>query len=247
MNEQKQAHILIIDDDIRIRRFLADYLIEEGYRVSQAGAAEEVWPVLHRSSIDLITLDLGLPEGDGLTLAQQIRKQHRTPIIMITGKGDPVDRIVGLEMGADDYIAKPFHLREVLARIRAVLRRADASRQSDRGEAKDEANGRYGFEGWCLDSVKRELQCPEGQAVNLTAREFDLMLAFVHHPQRVLSRDRLMDLTKGTDWTPYDRSIDTLVSRLRRRLAQHGGEELVKTVRGAGYLFTPAVGRVDAS
>ncbi len=224
---------------------LGQYLESEGYRVSLAEGGTDMRRFMADSHVALVLLDHMIPGEDGLSLLRSIRADSRVPVIMVTGKREMLDRVVGLEVGADDYIAKPFHLREVLARIRAVLRRCQAeplvpelpSTDSDEGE-------RYGFAGWVFDPVRRELRDPKGTEVRLTTSEFDLLAAFLRAPNRPLDRDQLMDLARGRDWTPLDRSIDTLVGRLRKKVEADPQEpELIKTVRGVGYVFTPRVQR----
>jgi DNA-binding response OmpR family regulator len=181
---------------------------------------------------------------DGFTLAREVRAKHNVPIVMISGKGDMIDRVVGLELGADDYIAKPFHMREVLARIRAVLRRyAPAPAEQAPASAQADKSPRYAFEGWVLDIGRRELKTPEGALCELTTAEFNLLAILVARPGRVLTRDELMDLLKGHDWTPLDRSIDGLVARLRKKIERGECPQLVKTVRGVGYVFAGEVRR----
>ena len=196
--------------------------------------------LLAAGSFDLVTLDLNLPDSDGLTVGREIRARSAVPIIMVTGKGDTIDRVVGLELGADDYIAKPFHVREVLARVRAVLRRTGSADRPAQGAAgRDE---QLTFEGWVLDVAKRELTSPAGERCELTTSEFDLLKAFATHAKRVLSRDQIMDLLRGHDWSPVDRSIDNLVVRLRRKIeADPEAPRLIKTVRGVGYTFATDV------
>lgn len=233
---EPQRHILIVDDDEQVRRMLRRCLEDEGYRVSEAIDQPGVDSAL-ASGIDLITLDLNLGRSDGLSIARSVRQGSAVPIIMITGKGDMIDRIVGLELGADDYIAKPFHLREVLARVRSVLRRAvpstvPASPSSNAAQAR--------FDGFVLDFDRRELTGPDGILRRVTSGEFDLLALFVRHPHHVLSRDQIMDLLKGHDWAPNDRSIDNQIARLRKLIEVDSSQpRLLKTVRGAGYSFTP--------
>ena len=236
-------HILVVDDDRRVRNLLQRYLTDEGFRVSVAEDGETMRRRIAESAVDLVFLDLVLPGDDGLTLARHLRATSDVPIIMLTGKGKMVDRVIGLEMGADDYIAKPFHLREVLARVRTVLRRS-AGRSTRPAESVVDAGGgdRLRFEGWELDLGRRELVAPDGRQVSLTTAEFDLLAAFARHATRVLDRDRLMDLARNRDWTPYDRSIDTRVARLRKKIEiDPKNPRLIKTVRGIGYVFTPTV------
>jgi DNA-binding response OmpR family regulator len=192
-----------------------------------------------------VTLDLNLGGEDGLELARQIRAKNDVPIIMISGKGDTIDRVVGLELGADDYISKPFHLREVLARVRAVLRRYETGAASSGAAAETAASGRFRFEHWTLDTARRDLFSRDGAPQGLTTAEFNLLEILVSRPGRVLSRDNIMDLLKGADWSPVDRTIDNLVARLRRKVEPDpDAPRLIKTVRGVGYVFTPEVSRV---
>jgi DNA-binding response OmpR family regulator len=230
-------HVLIVDDDAAIRDLLRDCLEPEGFRVSEAADSAGMNEALAAGGIDLVTLDLMLGGESGLALAAGLRARHSVPIVMITGKGDMVDRVVGLEMGADDYIAKPFHPREVVARIRAVLRRGQSIAPAS--AASSQADG-AAFNGFTMDFGRRELTSPAGVPVALTTAEFNLLELFVRHPQRVLSRDMIMDLLKGNEWTPFDRSIDALISRLRRKIeANPDNPTLIKTVRGVGYVFAP--------
>jgi len=230
-------HILIVDDDREVRALLRAALSAEGFRISEAANGEETMAAIACEPPDLITLDLNLSGEDGLSLARQVRARSNVPMVMITGKGDMIDRVVGLELGADDYIAKPFHVREVLARIRAVLRRYAHGPRSPE-QTKTGATERFEFEGWTLDIPRRELMAPSGQLCELTTAEFELLAILVRRPGRVLSRDNIMDLLKGHDWSPLDRTIDGLVARLRRKL-EPGNEQprLIKTVRGVGYAF----------
>jgi two-component system OmpR family response regulator len=195
--------------------------------------------VMQDSSIDLVVLDAMLPGKDGFTICRELRASGEVPIIMLTAAGDETDRIVGLEMGADDYVAKPFNPRELLARMRAVLRRAARPRN-----AEEPAGGRLSFAGWTLDVDRRQLLSPEGAIVTLSTGEFDLLLAFAEHPQRVLSRDQLLDLARGRGPSPFDRSIDVQVSRLRRKIEPDPRmPTMIATVRGGGYVFTAPVER----
>jgi two-component system OmpR family response regulator len=232
------ANILIVDDDSEIRRLLADFLTESGFRVTTAADGRRLREILSKAKIDLIVLDLMLPGKNGLDLCRQLRTSSTTPIIMLTAKGSETDRIVGLELGADDYLAKPFNPRELLARIKAVLRRSH-------GQAENSREGRHlTFDGWTLDTLRRELHNPDGVIVDLSGGEYDLLLTFAEAPQRVLSRDHLLDLTRNRTPSGFDRTIDVQVSRLRRKLgSEDDGEALIKTVRGAGYMFVPSVVR----
>lgn len=237
----EQLHILVVDDEAKIRTMLRRYLAEEGFVVSEAadGAAARV--ILDREPIGLVLLDLMLPGEDGISLARHIRQHSTIPVIMLTGKDDVIDRVAGLEAGADDYMAKPFHLREVLARIRTVLRRLP-SQEPAASPAKETSSDILVFQGWRLDLSRRALSRPSGETVPLTSSEFDLMKVFAFHPNRVLSRDQLMDLVKGREWAAFDRAIDTQIVRLRRKLeADPSKPALIKTVRGAGYVFATTV------
>ncbi|HUL05422.1 MAG TPA: response regulator [Candidatus Acidoferrum sp.] len=243
MNDR--SHILVVDDEKRIRTMLSRYLTDEGYRVSEASGGEEMRAALDRDRVDLVLLDLVMPGEDGLSLARQIRQRSEIPIIMLTGKGELIDRVVGLEAGADDYIHKPFHLREVLARIRTVMRRtrtpppAPPTQPAPAAAAPGET---LVFEGWRFDLVRRELRRADGELVPLTAGEFDLLRVFTRNPNRVLDRDQLMTLVKGRDWAAFDRAIDTQVVRLRKKIEPDPqNPQLIKTVRGAGYIFAAAV------
>ncbi|HET6379046.1 MAG TPA: winged helix-turn-helix domain-containing protein, partial [Methylocella sp.] len=213
--------------------------------VSEAADGAGLREALDREPADLVLLDLVMPGEDGLTLARKIRSRSDIPIIMLTGKGDLIDRVVGLETGADDYITKPFELREVLARIRTILRRTGPRRRPERGPTpaprKNEGEA-LTFEGWRLDLVKRELRRLSGELVPLTAGEFELLRVFASHANRVLNRDQLIDLVKGRDWASYDRGMDTQVMRLRKKIERDpGNPSLIKTVRGAGYVFAAEV------
>lgn len=229
-------HILVVDDEPEIRVLLRRCFERDGFAVTEAGNGAEMRAQLDSAELALVTLDLTLGGEDGLELAREIRAKHNVPIIMITGKGDTIDRVVGLELGADDYITKPFQLREVLARVRAVLRRYAAVAP---GAADGNREERYAFEGRILD-VGRRVLCSEGGApTDLTTAEFNLLHIFVKRPRRVLSRDNIMDLLKGHEWSPLDRSIDALIGRLRKRVeADPNNPILIKTVRGVGYVFT---------
>ena len=231
------AHILIVDDDREIRDLTGRYLRKHGFRVDSAADAKEMDRLLRDGRFDLIVLDLMLPGEDGLSICRRLRAATRIPIVMLTAVAEDTDRIIGLEIGADDYLTKPFNPRELLARIRAALRRAEGSLPRPDG-------GTLVFAGWRLDPARRELRDPDGVLVELTAGGFDLLAAFVERPRRVLSRDQLLDLTKGRDAQPFDRSIDVQVSRLRRKIeADPKKPEVIKTVRSGGYIFTLPVER----
>jgi DNA-binding response OmpR family regulator len=235
-----QAHILVVDDDPKVRLLLRRCLEPEGYRVSEAHDGKSVFSVLNAGQVDLVTLDLTLASEDGLDVARRIRSVAAVPIIMITGKGDTIDRIVGLELGADDYISKPFHVREVLARVRSVLRRSQEGSLSR--HQRNRPSKIFRFANWILDCDKRELRSAAGALSQFTTAEFDLLAILVQRPNRVLSRDTLLDLLKGQEWAAYDRIIDTQVARLRKKIEVHPeAPELIKTVRGVGYSFTADV------
>jgi DNA-binding response OmpR family regulator len=240
-----QPHILVVDDEARIRTMLRRYMAAEGFAVSEAADGTSARSILAREPIELVLLDLMLPGEDGLSLARHIREHSKIPVIMLTGKGDVIDRVAGLEAGADDYIAKPFHLREVLARVRTVLRRVRPPMAPIPVASDDPRPGEVlAFQGWRLDLSRRELSGPSGDAVQLTASEFDLLSAFARNPNRVLSRDQLMEMVKGREWAAFDRAIDTQIVRLRRKIeTDPGAPTLIKTVRGAGYIFATPVTR----
>ncbi|MBB1249114.1 response regulator [Rhizobium sp. G21] len=230
----QKEHILVVDDDQRIRQMLARYFEDEGYRVTAVADGAAMRDALRSDAFDIVLLDLMLPGESGLELARDIRARFETPIIMLTGKDDVLDRIVGLELGADDYMSKPFHLREVLARIRTVLRRRAPPRQ----EAPVEAD-QVIFEGWTLDLSRRSLTRADGQMVDLTTGEFDMLAVMARNAGRVLSRDRLMDLTRGRNLEAFDRTIDAQIARLRKKIEDDpGNPQIIKSVRGIGYVFT---------
>ncbi|MGF1639416.1 MAG: response regulator [Rhodospirillales bacterium] len=234
-------HILVVDDHPDIRELVGRIFANEGYEVSTAADGASMWEVLDGADIDLVVLDLMLPGTDGLTLCREIRATRPAlPVIMLTAKSEEIDKVVGLKVGADDYIVKPFAGRELVARVRAVIRRA---RQGGT-PVRPPSNTVFRFRGWRLVTASRELESDDGVVVPLSTSEFDLLLAFVLHPQTVLSRERLLDLTKGREATPFDRSVDTHVSHLRRKLGDPAGDpEIIKTVWGGGYLFSPGVTR----
>ncbi|MBK8174878.1 MAG: response regulator [Rhodospirillales bacterium] len=238
---EPEAHILVVDDDSQVRQLIARFLRESGYRASSARDGIEMRETLAAAKIDLIVLDLMLPGASGLDLCRELRAGSSVPIIMLTAKGEDTDRIVGLELGADDYLPKPFNPRELLARIRAVLRRAAAQPDADLV-----IGGRLiTFAGYTLDTQRRDVTSAGGVAIDLSGGEYDLLLAFIEHPNRILSRDQLLDLSRNRSAEPFDRSIDVQVSRLRRKLeAGETSPVLIKTVRGAGYIFVPTVSRL---
>lgn len=236
-------HILIVDDEPLVRAMLRRYLSGEGFKVSDTADGVGMRAMLERESIDLVLLDLMMPGEDGLSLIRFVRQSSGIPVILLTGKGDLVDRVAGLETGADDYITKPFELREVLARIRTVARRACPRAAPVPAPAESgNPSGILDFEGWRLDLMRRELRRNNGEAVPLTTGELELLVAFAHHPNRVLNRDQLIGLVKGRDWAAYDRGIDTQVMRLRKKIeSDPANPALIKTVRGAGYIFAAHV------
>jgi len=241
LDVEPTAHILVVDDDREIRDLLAQFLTKHGYRVTTAQDGKDMRRALADWRINLIVLDLMLPGEDGLSLCRSLRAQSQIPVVMLTVMGDETDRIVGLEMGADDYLAKPFNPRELLARIKAVLRR---TRSVAAGAADAGGAGRtiIRFDHWTLDLSLRRLESPEKMVVDLTTGEFELLVAFVEHPQRVLSRDQLLDLTHSRIEVPFDRSVDMQVSRLRHKIEVDPAEpQMIKTVRGGGYIFAGTV------
>lgn len=235
---QNSPHVLIVDDHREIRELVSRALAKEGFRVSVAADGRAMRKVMADARIDLIILDLMLPGEDGLSLCRALRAESSVPIIMLTAKGDEIDRVVGLELGADDYVPKPFGSRELIARIRAVLRRT----QNDGATDQPRRASRYSFDRWRLDTGARELLREDGITVPLSTGEFDLLLALVERPGRVLSREQLLDLARGRTASPFDRSIDTQVSRLRKKLEVDLNEpKIIRTVWGGGYMFASEV------
>lgn len=239
MAMDRTPHILIVEDDLSIARMTAKFLSENGLRVTTVVDGRAMDQALVNGAIDLIVLDWMLPGGeDGLALCRRVRTDSRIPIIMLTAKVEEVDRVLGLEMGADDYLTKPFSSRELLARIRAVLRRGAEQHDS----APKIKNGALWFAGWRLDRSSRQLHDAAGVRVPLTGGEFDLLLALCEHPRRVLNRDQLLDLTRGRAASPFDRSVDTLISRVRQKIeADPKDPQIIQTVRLGGYIFAPEV------
>ena len=233
-------HIAVLDDEPDITQLLAGYLGAQGYRVTQLHSGAALMATMAADPPALVLLDLGLPGEDGFTIARQLRERFHCGLVIVTGRGDAVDKIVGLEVGADDYVTKPFDLRELAARIKAVLRRlvpapAAPGAPEPRGE-------RFTFAGWTLDRAARRLLDPQGAEVALTGGEFDLLGVLLRHPGRVLSRDFLLEQTRGREAGPFDRTIDVQVGRLRRKIeADPDKPALIKSVRGAGYVLIPAV------
>jgi two-component system OmpR family response regulator len=228
--------ILIVEDDQETRNLIARYLREHSFSVGLVSNGREMDRYLSQNRVDLIVLDLMLPGEDGLSLCRRLRVDHTTPIIFLTAKGDEVDRIIGLEMGADDYLAKPFSPRELLARINAVLRRQAAGWATPSGSMTK----RLKFEGWTIDFRLRELRDPEGVQIPLTSAEFDLLQVFCERHGRILNRESLLNMT-GRPSGSFGRSVDVLVSRLRGKLDRNEGASMIRTVRTGGYIFTPQV------
>ena len=234
-------HILIVDDDAEIRKLLGDYLQKNGMKTTAVADGRAMWQALEAGRVDLIVLDLMLPGDDGLTLCRNLRVKSEIPVIMLTARGDETDRIVGLEMGADDYLPKPFSPRELLARIKVILRRSRSLPDNLRPE--DARHLR--FSDWLLDTAHRHLVSAAGVVTPLSGSEYRLLRIFLSHPNRVMNRDQLVDLTQGREADPLDRSIDVQVSRLRHRLGDDPRDpRLIKTVRGEGYVLSvPVVGK----
>ncbi len=235
------AQLLIVDDDADILALLERFFRQHGYGVAVAADGAAMMARLDREPVDLVILDVMLPGEDGFSLCRRLRQASRVPVIMLTAQTETVDRIVGLELGSDDYLTKPFDARELLARVRAVLRRTGGP-----GPAAGPAAARPAmlFSGWRLDLARRELRSADETLIPLSSGEFDLLLAFAEHPGRVLTRDQLLDLARGRGADAFDRSIDVQVSRLRRKIeVDPRNPELIKTVRQGGYMFTPAVRR----
>ncbi len=233
------AHIVVVDDEQDIRDTLEEYLALHGYRVTGAEGGEALRGIVAAEArVDLVILDITMPGEDGLSLARFLRESTDVGIIMLTAAGGVVERIVGLEMGADDYLAKPVDLRELLARVKAVLRRAGAKAEAKTGEAEGVPVSQARFGDCRLDLDAHKLFDPDGGEIPITSMEFDLLKAFAEHPNRVLSRDQLLDMAHNRDWEPFDRSIDIRIARLRRKLEQDPAKpQIIKTVRGAGYLY----------
>jgi two-component system, OmpR family, response regulator len=233
------AHVLAVDDDPSVRQMIADYLTDNDVRVTTLASGHEIADVMAREMIDLVILDLRLPGEDGMQIARKLREESDLPIIMLTGRKDEADRVMGLELGADDYLTKPFSPRELLARIRALLRRSRSRETVADGLAKIRA---YRFSGWELNVRLRRLTAADGEIVALTNSEFNLLAAFLAAPQRVLSRDQLLNFSRLHDDEVYDRAIDVQVGRLRKKLEPDAARpQLIRTERGAGYVFTAPV------
>jgi len=248
------THIAVVDDETAITELLAHYLKGHGFRTTQLHSGRALMELMPHDPPELVLLDLGLPGEDGFAIARQLREHWRCGLVIITGRGDAVDKVVGLEVGADDYVTKPFDLRELVARIKAVLRRIEPAPAAAPGvspappPAAAPANAeRLAFLGWQLDLAARRLDDPSGAEVKLTSGEFALLVALAQHPGRVLSRDFLLEHTRGREAAPFDRTIDVQIGRLRRKLeADAENPQIIKSVRGAGYIFIPPVGLARA-
>jgi two-component system OmpR family response regulator len=234
-------HILIVDDDRGLRTCMADYLAAEGYGVDVACDGPSMDRALADAGCDLVVLDVMMPGEDGLSICRRLSEFGGPPIIILSAAGEEVDRIVGLELGADDYLAKPCRPRELLARVRAVLRR-----RSEVADPAQPGRGDYGFLGFTLDAARRTLRSPAGVVIVLSAGEFSLLLAFLTDPRRILSRDELIEKSKGLDAEVFDRAVDVQISRLRRKLNDNVPSEVIRTVRGRGYIFDAVVSRGPA-
>jgi two-component system OmpR family response regulator len=233
----EKSRILIVDDDEALRSLIGSFLTGHGYDVLEADGGPAMRKLLEREAVDVVVLDVMMPGEDGLSIARTLSARSEIGIIMVSALGSETDRIIGLEVGADDYLAKPVSPRELLARIRAVLRR-----QHQHGQA-EEAGAAYQFEGWTFDLVRRVLRDPDNVVISLSEGEFSLLRVFVERPQRVLSRDQLLEYSRGPDSDAFDRAMDTQVSRLRRKLGTRTETELIRTVRSEGYMFLPRVTR----
>ena len=241
-------HIAVLDDEVDITQLLANYLQSHGFRVTQLHDGASLMKLMGSDPADLVLLDLGLPGEDGFSIARRMRENWRCGLVIVTGRGDAVDKVVGLEVGADDYVTKPFDLRELVARVKAVLRRLApedgpvVATAAPASAAPPAAPDRLRFAGWQLDLAARSLANPQGQSVPLTGGEFDLLRAFAGHPGRVLSRDFLLEQTRGREAAPFDRTIDVQVGRLRKKIeADPDDPQIIKSVRGAGYILVPPV------
>lgn len=235
----KSLHILVVDDDLRICRLVSNYLSKEGYKISTANDGKQMWQIFKRNAPDIIILDLILPDEDGIDIAKELRATSDVGIIMLTSKQEQIDKIIGLEVGADDYITKPFDNRELLARIHSLSRRRFAQFHKSKPEEKYSIAR---FEGWTLNLTAHELISPEGENVHLTSYEFQLLSTLVLNAHRAISRDHILDLMAGRDWVPTDRSIDVLIGKIRKKLRQdRHNQTIIKTIRAVGYMFTSQV------
>ena len=241
MEPTAPTRLLLVDDEAALREPLAEYLVRQGFSVSQAANAAQARSLIKTELPELVLLDIMMPGEDGLSLCRHLADAHAIPTILLTAKGEATDRIVGLEIGADDYVVKPFEPRELVARIRSVLRR---SAKGGPPPAEDE---QFEFEGWRLDPLKRRLSDPEGAVVSISSVEFRLLLAFLEHPRQVLDRDRLLDMVQGREAHLFDRAVDNQVSRLRRKIeGDHRNPTMIQTVWGGGYMLAADVRRMRA-
>lgn len=240
------SHLAVLDDEVDITLLLANYLQGHGFRVTQVHDGRSLMTLMEKDPADLVLLDLGLPGEDGFAIARHVRERWRCGLVIVTGRGDAVDKVVGLEVGADDYVTKPFDLRELVARVKAVLRRLAPAVPVSAAPAAPAPTGenKLCFAGWQLDTAARSLRNPHGDDVALTSGEFELLQAFARHAGRVLSRDFLLEQTRGREAAPFDRTIDVQVGRLRRKIESDADDpQLIKSVRGAGYILIPPVSR----
>lgn len=241
VNQTAPTSLLLVDDEPSLREPLAEYLTGQGFRVTEAESAAKARSRINEQRPDLVLLDIMMPGEDGLSLCRHLIENNGPPVILLTARDEPTDRIIGLEMGADDYVAKPFEPRELVARIRSVLRRTPAAPVAANGDDQ-----LYQFEGWTLDPLKRKLSDPQGVAVPISTAEFRLLTAFLDHPRAVLDRDRLLDMVQGRSAHLFDRAVDNQVSRLRRKIEQDSRDpQLILTVRGGGYRFAANVARIS--
>ena len=241
-SSDQPMHVLVVDDDAEIAQILSRYFGSHGFRVSTAGDGAQMRRLIGSEPVDLVMLDLGLPGEDGLSLTRYLREYWHGPVIIVTGRGESVDRVVGLELGADDYVTKPFDLRELLARVRSVLRRVAPA--PAKAAAATESK-RYAFDDYVLDAPSHSLFGPQGEPIALTSGEFALLRIFVEHASQVLTRDQLMTYIHGRDAGPFDRSIDVQIGRLRRKIeADPANPQRIKSIRGVGYLFSSHVRRL---
>lgn len=236
----EQSHILVVDDEVDILTTLEDYFTAQGFAVHKAQNGTVMREVLEAQDISLVLLDLRMPGEDGFTLCRYLREHHNVGIVMLTGSSDTMDKILGLEIGADDYVSKPFDLRELLARVKSVLRRINAVPAPAREAEAATGNSIHKFGACVLNLNDYTLTTVSGETVTLGSMEFDLLQTFVKHPNRVLSRDQLLEIAHGREWDPFDRSIDVRITRLRKKIEENPGRPThIRTVRGAGYLFSP--------
>ncbi len=237
MNDTAPVHLLLVDDEASLREPLAEYLSSQGFSVAQAESAAAARSVLLHETPQLVLLDIMMPGEDGLSLCRHLIEARNLPVILLTAKGEATDRIVGLEIGADDYVVKPFEPRELVARIKSVLRRASRP-------PPPEEDALYEFEGWRLDPLKRRLTDPEGAVISISSAEFRLLVAFLEHPRQVLDRDRLLDMVQGREAQLFDRAVDNQISRLRRKMEEDSrNPKLIQTVWGGGYRLAADVRR----